>query len=231
VSAPRITALIPVHNGERYLAEAIESALSQVPRPFEVIVVDDGSTDASVEVAGRFGHPVRCLSQPNAGISRARNAGLAASDGSLLAFLDADDVWTPNAFGALVARLTADPELDVAFGRVREFLATDREPRPGRGLKARPGLLQGFMPGSALIRRSAFEAVGDFREDIRSGEFLDWIARSRDLGLRELQIDDHVVWRRIHGANHGLRHVEARVDYARVLKSALDRRRAARGQP
>jgi glycosyltransferase involved in cell wall biosynthesis len=231
VSEPRITVLIPVHNGERYLAEAIESALSQRPQPCEVIVIDDGSSDASLEVASRFSPSVRCLSHSNGGVSRARNSGVATSDGNYLAFLDADDVWTPGALGALVARLIGDPELDLVFGRVREFVTSEPQQDRRGGLTARPGLLQGFLPGSMLIRRSAFEAVGGFREDVRSGEFLDWIARSRDLGLREIQIDDHVVWRRIHGGNHGLRRMDARVDYARVLKSALDRRRAAAGQP
>jgi glycosyltransferase involved in cell wall biosynthesis len=91
-----ITAIIPVHNGERHLAEAIQSVLAQTLPPGEIIVVDDGSTDASAAIAQSFGAPVRVLAQPNLGPAAARNLGLAHATGDLLAFLDADDLWTPN---------------------------------------------------------------------------------------------------------------------------------------
>jgi hypothetical protein len=68
--------------------------------------------------------------------------------------------------------------------------------------------------------------VGPFREDLVSGEFIDWMARARELSLHETVLDDHVLWRRIHSSNHGLVRADARKDYARVLKWALDRRRA-----
>jgi len=227
VSEPRVSVLIPVYNGARYLGEALASALSQRPGALEVIVVDDGSSDSSAEVARSFDHPVRCISLRNGGIARARNAGLAESSGDFVAFLDADDVWTPGALSALLAPLLADSSVDLVFGHVREFVSEDCDQQQARKLTARPGLLRGFLTGSLLARRTAFESVGGFREDIRSGEFLDWIARSRHLGRREALVDDQVLWRRIHGDNHGLRHADARSDYALVLKSALDRRRAA----
>ena len=87
-----VSVVIPVYNGERFLAQAIESVLGQTWREVEVIVVDDGSSDHSGEIARRFA-PVRCLRQDNAGQAAARNRGAAAATGRFLAFLDADDLW------------------------------------------------------------------------------------------------------------------------------------------
>lgn len=93
---PTVSVIIPVYNGERFLAEAIRSALDQTLSPAEIIVIDDGSTDASAEVARGFGPPVRVLAQANLGPAAARNLGVAHAAGDLLAFLDADDLWMPE---------------------------------------------------------------------------------------------------------------------------------------
>lgn len=94
--SPRISVVIPVHNGARYLRESIGSALSQTLPPWEVIVVDDGSTDGSSQLAAAFGPPVRVICQPHSGESVARNRGIENAEGDWIAFLDADDVWQPN---------------------------------------------------------------------------------------------------------------------------------------
>src|SRR5919205_4589183 len=92
-SSPPIIVIIPVYNGESYVAEAIESILDQTYRPAEVIVVDDGSTDNTAEVVKRFGDVVQYHHQPNRGAGAARNRGVELSHGEFLAFLDADDLW------------------------------------------------------------------------------------------------------------------------------------------
>src|SRR5437763_396949 len=88
---PSVSVVVPVRNGERFLGQALESALGQTLRPTEVIVVDDGSTDATVQVAAAF--PVLVVASDGRGVSAARNTGVAASRGELIAFLDHDDVW------------------------------------------------------------------------------------------------------------------------------------------
>jgi len=90
---PLISVIIPVYNGERYLAEAIESALAQTWEPVEIIIVDDGSTDGSADVASRFASSVKYDLQPHAGPGAARNRGARLARGDYLAFLDADDLW------------------------------------------------------------------------------------------------------------------------------------------
>jgi glycosyltransferase involved in cell wall biosynthesis len=230
MSEPRVSVVIVVHNGERYLAAAIESVLKQRQAGFELIVIDDCSTDASLAISRRFEPPVRCISRKRGGIGAARNAGLAASSGEYLAFLDADDLWTPTALAARLKAFAGDPELDIVFGHVREFISPDLDMRTAERLGCRPGLEPGYLLGATLIRRDVFERVGSFRQDLATGEFVDWIARAHERGVRERLVGDHVLWRRLHGSNNGVVRADARTDYARVLKRALDRRRAGYAQ-
>src|SRR5437763_5703586 len=101
----RVSVVIPVRNGERFLADAIGSALGQSRPPLEVIVVDDGSSDSTAEVAQAFGSAVHCVSQPPLGVATALNCGVNLARGDLLAFLDADDVWMHEKLELQVAAL------------------------------------------------------------------------------------------------------------------------------
>lgn len=91
--SPRISVVIPVFNGERFLSDAIASALSQTLLPYEILVIDDGSTDGSTRIAESFGPPVRVIRQENRGEAAARNRGIEAAKGDWIAFLDCDDIW------------------------------------------------------------------------------------------------------------------------------------------
>ncbi len=116
-----ISCVIPVFNGERYLGEALESVLAQSYQPLEVIVVDDGSTDGTAEVARRYGERVRYVWQPNAGETAARNLGLTAAQGEFIAFLDADDVWHSEKLERQIARFQERPEIDLCFTQIQHF--------------------------------------------------------------------------------------------------------------
>jgi glycosyltransferase involved in cell wall biosynthesis len=116
---PSISVVIPVHNGELYLAEAVDSALAQTHRPAEVVVVDDGSTDGTAEVAAGLGAAVRYVHQRNRGPGGAMNRGVALARGEYVAFLSADDVWEPEKLAGQMAALVADPSLDLVFGHVQ----------------------------------------------------------------------------------------------------------------
>ena len=171
----RVSVVIPCYNGERYLADTIRSVMRQEVGPTEIIVVDDGSTDGSREVVAAFGAQVRYARQPHGGAARARNLGAALATGTLLAFIDADDLWTEHALGALIAPLERDPRLE-------------------------------------------------------SGEVTDWILRAEAAGLRFATVPQLVLRRRLHLLNHGVVRKDARQDYLKVVKAALDRRRAAAAQ-
>jgi GT2 family glycosyltransferase len=115
--------------------------------------------------------------------------------------------------------LADDESLDLVFGQVIEFRrATD-------GQVAEGPAVAGLVPGAALMRKSLFDRVGWFRTDLRVGEFIDWCARARELSLKSAVLPEPVLRRRIHGDNTGVRERDARPDYARVVRAALERRR------
>ena len=217
-TAPLASVVIPAFNAGAYLEEAIRSVLEQDYRPLEVIVVDDGSADRTAELARSFGPPVRVLAQPHAGAGAARNAGAAVARGAWLAFLDADDLWMPHVLARLANVLAGDPQLGLVYGQVVEFREIG-----GKVVEKPPAT--GLLPGATLLRRSLFDRVGWFDTGLRVGEFVDWCARARELGMRSASLPEPVLRRRIHGENTGVRERSARADYARVAHAALQRRR------
>jgi glycosyltransferase involved in cell wall biosynthesis len=219
---PTVGVVIPVWNGERWLGEALDSVLAQEHRPADIVVVDDGSSDASAALAERHGPPVRVACQANAGIGAARNRGIELVAGELVTFLDADDLLTPASLALRVEVLVRRPDIDMVFGAVRRFSETAagapvalNEPQAGH------------MPSAMLVRRAALERVGPFPTDTRVAEGLDWMLRARELRLGELTLADQVLWRRVHGHNNSLRHRAEIGEFAHALKASLDRRRAA----
>ncbi len=225
---PSVSVIIPVYNGERYLAEAVESALGQSHAPAEVIVVDDGSTDASAEAARRFSEHVRYEWQAHAGIGAARNRGTELARGELLAFLDADDRWPTGKLARQLEVLRLDPDLGMVFGHVRQLHdGPEWEMGIAQQSSSPSELVPGYLPGTLLIRRETFTRVGRFRTDCKVGEFIDWYARAQELRLRSMCLPDLMLWRRIHRANQGILQRASVNDYAKIMKASLDRRRAA----
>lgn len=184
--SPRASVIIPVYNGERYLAEAIRSVRAQTLRPLEIIVVDDGSTDATPQViadlAVTSGVPVCAIRQPNCGPAAARNRGLELAQGDLIAFLDADDWWPETSLSRRADCLLRHPELAGVIGATQLMVeVTDAPGRP----PAPWGVPQPSLNlGGALIRRSAFDQVGVFDEAFAYAEDADWLLRAREAGLR-----------------------------------------------
>lgn len=224
-----ITVVIPVYNGDRYLALAIQSALAQTAPPGEIIVVDDGSTDGSAAVVQGFGAPVRCVSQPHAGLSAALNQGIEQAHGAFFAFLDADDLWMEAKLARQIDALDADPALDAVFGHVEQFVSPDLDPAMGPALADGMRLAPGYLAGTLLIRAAAFHRVGPFDTRRQVGNFIDWYMRAQEAGLRDAMLPEILLRRRLHDHNMGIRERASRQDYARILKDALDRRRSRGG--
>ena len=162
-----VSIIIPCHNHRIYLAEAIESARSQRGVSTEIVVVDDGSTDGSGEIARRY-VDVRAITQPNRGISSARNAGFEASRGEIVIFLDADDRLWPDAAAIAVEALGQRPDAALAYGRCQLIDAAGR-PMPTNHLPAQGDtytelLRRNFIwnPAAAAFRRTAMAEAGGF---------------------------------------------------------------------
>ncbi len=222
MSATDVSVIIPVFNGERFLGQAIESVLAQDHPALEVLVVDDGSTDASAAIAQRFGGAVRCVREENRGAAAARNAGVELSTGSLLAFLDADDTWLPDKLRLQLERLSLEPDLECVFGLVDHIYERDESER--LQVRVQPAAA-GLIPGAMLIKRDAFLRVGPFSGSTRIGEFIEWYGRAQDCGLRFEVIQHVVLHRRVHADNLSRRLAASRGDYLQILRTSLGRRR------
>lgn len=227
MKAPRVTCIIPVYNGERYLGEAIESVLAQTRPVDEIVVVDDGSTDSSSAVAERYGDRVRCLRQKNAGPSAASNRGIEAAGGEVIAFLDADDRWRPDKTELQLARLVASAGLAAVFAHAQNFWEPElgEEADRFRGHRiARP--TPGYVRGTMMVLRSALDAVGAFDPRLGHGEVQDWILRAREANLGLDILPDVLLDRRLHPGNRSrnLRQ-QSRDEFLRLVKRNLDRKR------
>lgn len=222
---PAVSVVIPAHDAERYLGAAVASALAQTAPPLEVVVIDDGSRDGTGEVAR--GLPVRYLRQENRGIGATRNRGVQAARGEFVAFLDADDLWAPRKLELQLQAFAADRAASLVFGHVEHFISPELDPDTAARLRCPEGSEPGYVAGAMLARRAIFHRVGPFRTDLKLGEFVDWMARARELPVREILFEEIVLRRRLHASNHTLRERAHRNDLARVVKASLDRRRAA----
>jgi glycosyltransferase involved in cell wall biosynthesis len=228
VSSPSsISVLIPAFDAERYLGEAIDSVLAQTLAPLELIVVDDGSEDGTAAVARSYGDRVVFESQARAGGSVARNRAVDLARGSYLAFLDADDRFTPRKLELQLAALEEEPELDMVFGHVREFVSPELPAEETVGLRPPKPSSPWVSPTLMLIRRASFDRVGGFRPELRVGQTVDWAARAIDAGLKSLMLPEVVLERRLHPRSTGTRELASRSQYIDVIRASMARRRAA----
>jgi len=219
---PSVSVVIPCFNAARYLGEALDSVLQQSVKPAEIIVVDDGSTDNSEAIVATH-HGVKYLRLEHSGQSVARNWGVENSHGSLLAFLDADDIWELDKLESQLNAMSLDHDLDIVMGLVGEFYSPEIPPE-----KRTAKLLQnaaGYVPETLLIKRDSFLRVGAFATNWKIGEFVDWCLRARDLQLKSQVLPKSVLRRRVHDHNLGIRERASLSDYASIVKSSLDRRR------
>lgn len=217
--------VIAAYEAAAWLGQALDSVLAQTVPPVDVVVVDDGSTDATAAVAGGYGPPVRCVRQANAGIGAARNRGIEAVAGDAVLMLDADDLLTPWSIAARVAVLQSRPEIELVFGHERRF----QRMLDGAPVALGP-LLASHVPGSMLIGRDAVQRVGAFPTAVHVAEGLDWLLHAREQRIGEATVEEQVLWRRVHGANNSVRHRAQMGEFAHALKASLDRRRAAARQ-
>lgn len=218
---PLISVIVPVFDCERYIGEAIDSVLEQDYRPIEIVVVDNGCTDRTPEIVGGYGAPVRVCREAVRGAAASRARGVAEARGSLLAFLDADDVWTAGKLTVQVETLVADPALDMVFGHVQQFNSPDLDIRARHPISYASLPAPGWIVSTMLIKREALERV-TFTNEWRTGDFIDWYIRATEAGLRSAMLPRLMLRRRLHDANMTLRDRESRADYARILKAALD---------
>ena len=174
---PKVSVIVPCYNLAAFLPEALDSVLNQRFQDWECIVVDDGSTDDSVDVATRFVEAdsrFKLLTQANSGVSRARNHGVAASKGNYILFLDADDILLPHYMEIAVSILDHNNHVKVVSGQAEQFgegIETKLRDIPPFSMEQL--IAQNCIYVTSFIRRDAFDRAGGFCEDFTSG-WEDW---------------------------------------------------------
>ena len=195
-----VSVIVPTLNAARYLSDALDSVGAQTYDEWEVVLVDGGSTDGTLEIAERY-ERVRQIRQGGTGLTDAWNCGLEAARGDLIAFLDSDDTWEPQKLSKQVPLLEAPGGADCVISKMRFVLEPGFPPPPG----FRPALLEsdhvGYLPSALLARRSVFARIGVFDTRWDYSADVDWFARVKDAGLRTEVVPEVLMHRRVHDRN------------------------------
>lgn len=205
----KVTVVIPVYNGGRYLRESIESALAQTFHDYEIVCVDDGSTDDSAALLEEYGQRIRVVRQKNSGQSAARNAGVKLAHGEYIAFLDQDDVWYPSKIQSQVAVLDAEPDVVLVHCNFDRIDERGQMLERGAGRTERTSALGSSMgqligealifPSAMMIRKAGYERIGGFHQALQGFEDFDLIARLKEQG-RFVMVEERGMAYRMHGA-------------------------------
>lgn len=221
---PLISVIIPVYNRDRYLAEAIESILAQTYPAIELIVVDDGSSDRTAEVAQSY--PVIYHYQINGGISAARNAGIGLATGEFLAFLDSDDIWVTDKLSKQMAAFESDPNLEAVFGYAQQFYSPELDETFRQRIRCPEQPIAAHISSAMLIKRAAFLRIGVFDPQLKTGIDISWYISAIEHQIQQVTLPDVVYRRRLHEKNSGITERHHANERLHLLKAKLDRQRA-----
>ena len=220
-----VAVVITAWNAQRFVAEAIRSALDQTSPPDSVVVIDDGSTDSTAHVAESVDPRVVVLRREHSGIGASRTAGIAATESQFVAFLDADDLWLPTKLARQLELFGAEGSLEAVFCLVDEFIDGDGD-RPG--FRAPMLAQRSAVAGGCLIRRAAIDRIGPFG-DTPVGDWFRWWARARALGVRETFVPEVLLRRRIHGENNSVLRDDGGRTFLSIAREHLAQVRARAG--
>ncbi|MBD2182998.1 glycosyltransferase [Aerosakkonema funiforme] len=219
-----VSVIIAVKNGERRLGEAIESILSQTYKEYEILVVDGQSTDNTEKIAKSYDR-VRYIRQTGKGLADAWNLGIEAAKGELIAFLDSDDLWTPNKLSLQVDYLVNHPLIQYAIGKFRFIL----EPGCPIPIGFKKELLDkdivGPIPGTLIVRKSLLNSIGKFNTDLVIASDVDWFARVKDENIPMIVIPEVLLYKRVHTENLSSNAEKNNQELLQLLKQSINRQR------
>lgn len=218
-----VSVIIPVYNGEKYLAEAIQNVKNQDYQPLEIIVIDDGSTDKTAEIAAEFKDSIRYIYQQNSGPAAARNHGIKVANGDVIAFLDVDDLWSDDKLKLQANYLANNPSVEIVQGLIQQMKLLRLE-EDDRAIFAPTYKPYSYINiGSAIYRKTVFEKIGFFDETLKYAEDVDWFIRAWENGISKPVLDRVSLFYRKHEDNMtgGKNLVE--IGFVRIFKKHLDR--------
>lgn len=219
-----VSVIIPVYNGEAFLAEAIQTVQNQGYYPLEIIVVDDGSTDKTAEVADKFKEDIHYTYQPNMGPSAARNMGLRMAKGNVIALLDVDDLWPDNKLELQINFLIDNPSVEIVNGQV-QFMQLLNYAKDKSSYKPIYEPHAAFNLGSAIFRKSVFDKAGFFDDSLRYGEDVDWLMRAWEINVSMVVLEQVTLFYRKHHHNMTFGKNAYDLNFIKAFKKSLDRRR------
>ena len=226
---PLASVVIPAYNAERFLDEAIESVLGQTYAPVETIVVDDGSSDRTAEIARAY-DGVTLIVQENSGPSAARNRGFAASRGEFVAFHDSDDAMAPDKLAVQVGHLIDNPSVGCVLAEQELLIEPGVElPFWVAGSEVELADEPLVHPMTLVVRRAAFERVGGFDESMRAAEDLDWMLRAAEEQIEIARLSQVLLRRRVRAGSLSQDAAASRAGLFRAFKARIERHRARAG--
>ncbi len=219
-----VSVIIPVYNGETYIAEALESINQQNYDPLEIIIIDDGSTDGTAGIVKGMDGNIRYARQANSGPAAARNRGLKMAGGDLIGFLDADDLWSGNKLEIQLGHLKKHPEKEIVLGFLQRMQLT-RNHESTHLFKEWDQPVMNMHLGSALFRRQVFDKVGYLDESLDYCEDWDWFMRAKEKSIPIMVHQDVIYYYRRHDQNI-TNDSETNFNFAlKMLRQSLTRRR------
>ncbi len=220
---PLVSVIIPVYNGEKYVAYALESVFKQDYQPFEVILVDDGSTDRTAQIIGKYDN-VQYIYQSKQGVSSARNKGIAASRGEIITFLDSDDYWPTNRLTVTTRYLDRHSEVGYVLGRQMMFVESGCAVPAWVKAEWLTEPQDASNTGVLVARRVTFDCVGSFNKDYKGGEDTEWLVRASEAGIPMARLPEVILHRRIHGGNLSVQMIKVRkANLMRITKESIRR--------
>lgn len=225
MSEPLITVIIPACNAEAFIQETLQSVINQSWSLLEIILIDDGSTDRTGEIAAA--NPgVNVIRQDNQGVAAARNAGIRQARGNYIAFLDADDIWPPEKIAHQVAYMQQYPKWGISYTMHQCFLDGSIDSIP---LWVRPELFKeqepGHVPSALMVTREALEQVGLFNEDYPVAEDAEWLLRAKEKQITIGLVPELLLYKRVHQNNLTGR-PDVQQNLFRALAASLARRKS-----
>ena len=215
-----ISVIMPVKNGEKYIKEALDNIKKQNMN-VEIIVVDDGSTDNTSKIAENYGCKI-IKNEQSKGQVAAKNQGIKVANGKYIMFHDHDDIMRDNILKILYDELDKNADIYAVEAKVKDFYTPEMSEEEKKLTPIKDEEYWGLFTGAILMRKSIFDTIGYFTEDINSGEIIDWQMRMDKNNLKIKKLDIISTDRRLHSSNFGKTPKQKEFqDYAAVRRAKL----------
>jgi glycosyltransferase involved in cell wall biosynthesis len=189
---PLLSIIVPVYNSELFIEETINKIYTQNYSPFELIIIDDGSTDNTAEIIKKNFPEALYYYQENEGHASAKNKGLKLCNGEFIIFLDSDDYWEENSLHILSDYLLKNPDILIVEGKIREFIKQNDEIQ----YISEAYYISSF--GTSMFRKEVFNIVGFFDERLICATDIDWFIRAWENNIEKSRVDHNILNYRKH---------------------------------